>query len=602
MARPEGIMSLFQTPRSGPSLRAVAGFLCGHWRRHGRAIAGAMLAVLAATGAEVLVPLYAGRLIDALGAGADQAAWRAALAAFLTILALGAVMAAARHLTYVLVVRFTLKMMADVAAEAFARVQRFSADWHAGSFAGSTVRRISRGMWSLDTLHDTLVVALLPSVLALGGSALLLGWRWPLVGAVVAAGALAFVALTLVLAQRWVAPAARLSNAWDSRVGGVLADAVGCNAVVKGFAAEPREDLRLRRTLARWQARTHRTWIAGTWADTAQLLALVALQGAILGTALLLWRRGAASAGDMAYVLATTLVVHSYLRDIGYHVHNLQRSANELEELVAIHHQPLAVADRPGAAPLAVGAGEIRFERVDFAYPGHERPLYRDLSLVIGAGERVGLVGPSGSGKTSFIKLIQRLSDVGAGRILIDGQDLREVTQASLRQAIAVVPQEPILFHRSLLENIAYARPEASFAQIERAAQLAHADGFIRRLPRGYATAVGERGVKLSGGERQRIAIARAFLADAPILILDEATSSLDSESEALIQEAMEQLMEGRTTLVIAHRLATVRRLDRLLVFERGGIAEAGSHAALMGIEGGLYRGLFERQMQEAAA
>jgi ATP-binding cassette subfamily B protein len=208
----------------------------------------------------------------------------------------------------------------------------------------------------------------------------------------------------------------------------------------------------------------------------------------------------------------------------------------------------------------------------------------------------VGLVGHSGSGKTTLVKLIQRLYDVDGGRITIDGQDIAKVSQASLRRQIAIVQQEPLLFHRTLAQNIAYARPQATSAEIEQAARLANAHDFIARLPKGYDTPVGERGVKLSGGERQRVAIARAFLADAPILILDEATSSLDSESEALIQQAMGRLMEGRTTLVVAHRLSTVRALDRLLVMDRGRIAEQGSHDELARIEGGRYRRLLERQ------
>jgi ATP-binding cassette subfamily B protein len=214
----------------------------------------------------------------------------------------------------------------------------------------------------------------------------------------------------------------------------------------------------------------------------------------------------------------------------------------------------------------------------------------------IAPGERVGLVGRSGSGKTTFVKLIQRLYDVTEGRIVIDGQDVAQATQASLRAQIAIVQQEPILFHRSLAENIAYARPDASQGQIERAARLANAHEFIARLPRGYQTLVGERGVKLSGGERQRVALARAFLADTPILILDEATSSLDSESEALIQEAMNRLMVGRTSIVIAHRLSTVRAMHRILVFEHGSVVEEGSHDALLRRPHGHYRRLFERQ------
>jgi ATP-binding cassette, subfamily B, bacterial len=236
---------------------------------------------------------------------------------------------------------------------------------------------------------------------------------------------------------------------------------------------------------------------------------------------------------------------------------------------------------------------------VTFHYGGHVTPLYSGLDVEIRAGERVGLVGRSGSGKTTFVKLIQRLHDVTRGRILIDGQDVALATQASLRSQIAVVQQEPILFHRSLAENIAYARPGASMPAIVEAARLANADDFIAALPNGYRTLVGERGIKLSGGERQRVALARAFLADAPILILDEATSSLDSESEALIQEAMQRLMVGRTAIIIAHRLSTVRALDRILVFDKGKIVEEGTHRTLSRQVGGIYRALFERQVIE---
>ena len=251
----------------------------------------------------------------------------------------------------------------------------------------------------------------------------------------------------------------------------------------------------------------------------------------------------------------------------------------------------------PGARPIAISEGRIEFQDVRFHYRGHTTPLYDGLNVVIGAGEKVGLVGLSGSGKTTFVKLIQRLHDVNGGRVLIDGQDVASCTQASLRAQIAIVPQEPILFHRSLAENIAYGRPDATMAQIEAAARLANAHGFIEHLPKGYGTLVGERGIKLSGGERQRVALARAFLADAPILILDEATSSLDSESEALIQQATERLMQGRTTIVIAHRLSTVRQLKRLIIFDKGRIIEDGDHRALIAREAGTYRRLFQRQV-----
>jgi len=312
--------------------------------------------------------------------------------------------------------------------------------------------------------------------------------------------------------------------------------------------------------------------------------------------AVLLWRRGAASAGDVTFVLTSYFVVHGYLRDVGQHVANLQRSANEMEEMVKLENEPLGIEDRPSASELKVVRGSIVFESVTFRYGAHATPLFSDFSVRIRPGERVGLVGHSGSGKTTFVKLLHRLYDINEGSILIDGQNIAEVTQTSLRTQLALVPQEPILFHRSLAENISYGRPDATLREIEAAAHLANAHEFISRQPKGYATLVGERGVKLSGGERQRVALARAFLANAPVLVLDEATSSLDAESEALIQDATSRLMAGRTAIVIAHRLSTVRILDRILVFDNGRIVEEGTHDELVNTRGGTYRRLFEKQ------
>ncbi|WP_343527061.1 ABC transporter ATP-binding protein [Sphingomonas sp.] len=573
-------------------LRQVLAFTFGLWRRTPWLTTGCAAAMLLATLTEVFVPLYAGHMIDAIAGGDGARAWRV----FAVITALGGVMVVLRHLGWWMITPLTLTMMRDVTQEAFARVQRLSTDWHANAFSGSTVRRITRGMWALDTLNDVLLMSLLPSVTMLVGTVALLALHWPLLGVVMGAGALAYMILTITLAARVLAPIARLSNQWDTKIGGVLADAIGTNAVVKAFGGEAREEALLANVLAKWRRRTARTWLAFTWAGSGQLALLWSLRIAVTGAALWLWSRGEAGAGDMAYVVTSYLVLNGYLRDIGQYVHQLQRAVNEMEELVQLHGEPLGVADRPDAHAIAIEAGAVRFEDVTFRYAGQDRPLYDHLDVTIAAGQRVGLVGPSGSGKTSFVKLIQRLYDVDAGRVTIDGQDVAQATQASLRQQVAIVPQEPVLFHRTLADNIGYGRPGATLAEIEQAARLANAHDFIAALPKGYRTLVGERGVKLSGGERQRVAIARAFLADAPILILDEATSSLDSESEAAIQQAMERLMVGRTSIVIAHRLSTVRSLDRILVFAGGRIVEDGPHDALLLADDGHYRRLFERQ------
>ncbi len=282
------------------------------------------------------------------------------------------------------------------------------------------------------------------------------------------------------------------------------------------------------------------------------------------------------------------MLMSGYLRNMGENIRQMQKGMDDVEDVARYARTPPQVMDAPGAAAFRGRRGEIVFDRVTFRYKSAEQPLYKDFTLVIAPGERLALVGATGAGKSTFVKLLQRLYDVQEGRILIDGQDIAEVDQGTLRRSIAVVPQDPALFHRTIAENIAYARPGASLDEIKEAARRARADVFIGKLPKGYDTLVGERGVKLSGGERQRVAIARAFLADAPLLVLDEATSSLDVETERLVQAAIEELMAGRTTIVIAHRLSTIRDADRILVFDSGRVVEEGSHRDLVE-KGGTY-------------
>ncbi len=577
---------------------AVLAFLFRHWAKHVPLVAATAGAMVAATMTDVFLPVFAGNLVTAVSDANDHpaAALHGAIIAVVIMAALGLAQTMLRYAVFRSIVQLSLHNMAEAAKDAFYRVQRFSSDWHSNTFAGSVQRKITRGMWAIDMLNDTLLVALLPALSVLAGSAIVLGLHWPVMGLLLAVGSALYITLAATLSVNWVAPAAQLSNAWDTKVGGALADAISCNQVVKSFGAEHREDARLEKVLAKWAERTRRTWVRGTKSGTIQGAALLVLRTCVTSLAVWLWWTGRASPGDVATVLTAYFIVLGYLRDIGFHIANLQRGINEMEELVALHAQSLGVQDAPKARTAVIRYGDIKFEGVEFRYGPHVNPLFKDFSLHIRAGERVGLVGHSGSGKTTFVKLVQRLHDVTGGKILIDDQEIASVKQASLRSQIAIVAQEPILFHRSLADNIAYGRPGASPGEIEQAAWLANAHEFIARLPKGYATLVGERGVKLSGGERQRVAIARAFLADAPILILDEATASLDSESEALIQEAMERLMTGRTVIVIAHRLSTVRALDRILVFEHGRIIEDGPHNALLALPSGTYRRLFERQ------
>ncbi|GAB5388696.1 MAG: hypothetical protein Alpg2KO_16640 [Alphaproteobacteria bacterium] len=345
-----------------------------------------------------------------------------------------------------------------------------------------------------------------------------------------------------------------------------------------------------------WRTLTKRNWwrMHNTW--TIQSALMIGLQMGLLGSGLWMWSQGEAKAGDVVFLLTSYMVINGWLRNIGENVRNLQKGINDIEDVVEFWQMEPDVMDKPDATPIAIGQGRVEFDNVDFAYENQDSKIYDQLALTIEPGEKIGLVGHSGSGKSTFVKLLQRLYDVTGGQIRIDGQDISDHSQESLRSQVALVPQDPVLFHRTLAENIAYGRPDATREEIIEASIKAHAHEFICRLPEGYDTLVGERGVKLSGGERQRVAIARAMLADRPILILDEATSSLDSVSEALIQEAIDRLTEGRTTIIVAHRLSTVQNVDRILVFDRGEIIEQGTHAELIRRDGGQYRALFEKQ------
>ncbi|NKK39835.1 ATP-binding cassette domain-containing protein [Rhizobium leguminosarum bv. viciae] len=576
--------------------RHVLGFVFRHWTHRPLLVGIILVLVVASTLAEVMVPVFSGQIVDAItGSNAADRALRA----FVIVVALGLTSVALRWFIFNGIIRLTLRTMADVTNNGFHKVQRFSTDWHANSFAGSTMRKITRGMWAVESLNDLLLMALLPSIVVLVGASIVLGSYWPIMGLIVAAGSLIYIGVTVALPMGFVSPPARLANAWDTKLSGTLGDAISCNSVVKAFGAESREEGRLRHLLTKWDRRKRRTWKREILSSTIQGFLMVSMQAGILGTGLVMWQQGLATPGDVTFVLSMSFVLQGHLRDVGLVIRNVQRAVNDMEELVLLDKMPLGIEDKPNAKPIKIGDGEIVFDRVTFQYGAHPTPFYEDFSVTIKPGERVGLVGHSGSGKTTFVKLIQRLYDVHSGAIRIDGQDIAGVRQASLRGQIAIVQQEPILFHRTLAENIAYSRPNASRREIEQAAKQASAHDFIMDLPKGYETMVGELGVKLSGGQRQRVAIARAFLADAPVLILDEATSSLDSESELQIQQAMERLTNGRTTLVIAHRLSTVRALDRLLVFDKGKIVEEGDHQALIRLNNGIYRRLFERQALE---
>ncbi len=578
--------------------KEVMNYAWHYWRR--RKLAGVTLLVLmaVATITDVFVPVYTGKIIDVLvgGDAGDTGVMDEALLYLGIFAALAVAFNLLRWGAISLWAWFAVRNLYDILTEAAGKVQRFSADWHANAFAGATVRKITRGMWAFDVFGDTLYVGLFPALIIMIGMSTMLLIKLPLVGIFAVIMIVIYSVMSVWMSIRILAPRFRASAVADTKVGAVLADTITGNPTVKAFGTEAREDALFEEVATDWKQVSQKAWLTGETASFIRnMLRMVMLIG-MIGLTIWLWRDGRATPGDIALALTSSFIIGGYLRDIGMHIAHLQRATSEMEDVISFWLREDDVRDADDAGEFRRDAGEIVFDKVRFAYAGQDTPIYDDFSIRIEPGEKIALVGYSGSGKSTFVKLVQRLYDVQGGAVRIDGQNIAAVTQESLRRNIALVPQEPILFHRSLVENIAYGKPDASMDEIVEAAHKAYAHEFIQTLPKGYDTLVGERGVKLSGGERQRVAIARAILTDAPILILDEATSSLDSVSEHYIQKALAELMEGRTTITIAHRLATIKSVDRILVFDQGQIAEQGTHDELVKREGGVYRRLYEMQ------
>ena len=381
----------------------------------------------------------------------------------------------------------------------------------------------------------------------------------------------------------------------DTAVTARLADSITNNANIKLFTAHGHEQTEFGKLTERQRAITRFTWDLDGLMWALQSLLMLALEFSMFYIAVRWWRRGQLTIGDFVLIQTYLLQLLHRLWDFGRIIRDLYKGLANAQEMVEVLNMPHDVQNKPAATPLRVSRGALDFRQVRFDYSS-TRQIIKGFDLSIAPGEKVGLVGPSGAGKTTLVALLFRFYDVTGGRILIDGQNIADVTQESLRSQISFVPQDPILFHRTLLENIRYGNRDATIEQVKAAASAAHCDEFISQLPAGYDTYVGERGVKLSGGERQRVAIARAILKNAPILVLDEATSSLDSHAEQLIQQALAKLMEDKTTIVIAHRLSTINKMNRIVVVRDGAIHEVGTHTELVKTSGGLYRQLWELQ------
>ncbi len=378
-----------------------------------------------------------------------------------------------------------------------------------------------------------------------------------------------------------------------SKVQGMVADMFSNASVIRQFTGLSSEVTQLKDVSTTWRQSHEKSWLFSEWTQFINGFVLFLFFGLMMYVLLNDWESGGVTTAEFIFVLALIAGLTGRLVFVGKVMTNLARTFGEVEEGLSEIFIPRDIIDQPNATTLTVPHGKIEWEKVNFVYG--ENKVFHDFTLTIPAGQRLGLVGQSGAGKSTFVSLLLRQHDLSGGKIEIDGQPIHEVTQDSLRANIAVVPQEPALFHRTIRENIAYGKPDATDEEIIEVAKKAYAHEFIDQLPQRYDTLVGERGVKLSGGQKQRIAIARAMLKDAPILILDEATSALDSESEMVIQKALHILMAGKTVIAIAHRLSTLREMDRIIVLDSGSIIEDGSHDSLLAYDG-TYAKLWQHQ------
>lgn len=579
------------------SFWSVSKFVWSYARRHRGIIAILFASIILQSGLEIAMPYFIGAMTDAVTVTPPTEAFAAAIPYLATIAGLGAVFWLMHRGTFIIYdYFFKLPIMTAAGCDAFSRVQRFSTDWHANSFAGATMRRITRGFHAIDSLLSDLFLNLFPLIVLTSGIIIFFIVRWGGLGIYLAIATVIFSVVSISLVLKFISPSAAAHARADTRLGATIADAISCNATVKIFGREKLEDRIFARSMEKWRRAGFHNWLQHNWTGAIQGLLTTVLKLGLFTGSIWLFSVEKISIGELVSIFGFYSVFAGHIRSVGERIRTIQQAVSDMSDLVKFSLMPFHVDDHPGAKNLEVKKGAIEFRDVVFQYSNQKKPIYKGLNLKIAPGEKIALVGRSGGGKTTFVKLLQRLYDVNKGEILFDDQNIADVTQKSLRRAVGVVPQEPILFHRSLAENIAYGRPNATLAEIRSAARAAHAAEFIEKLPEKYETFVGERGVKLSGGERQRVAIARAMLADTPILILDEATSSLDSESETLISDALEKLMRGKTVIVVAHRLATIRSADRILVFENGQIVEEGKHASLLKKEGGTYRRLFELQ------
>ncbi len=574
------------------ALRSLFPYL---WRYRGRVILAFGLLILAKV-ANVSVPLVLKQIIDALDVSQNPMV----VLPTALILAYGTLRLAASlfgELRDAVFAKVTQGAIRSIAVEVFRHLHELSLRFHLERKTGGVSRDIERGTRGLGFLLNFMVFNIIPTLVEIGlviGILLLNYDAW--FGIITFASIAAYITYTLVVTE-WRMKFRRTMNEMDSRANTRAIDSLLNYETVKYFGNEAFETRRYGEQMAQWEQAAIK--------NQTSLSALNFGQGAIIATGMTLLiylaaqrvTTGEMTLGDLVLVNAFLLQLYMPLNFLGFVYREIKHSLADLEKMFGLLEKHAEITDKPGAPDLMVEGGEIRFEKVDFGYTP-ERQILFGVDFTVPAGKKVAVVGHSGAGKSTLSRLLFRFYDVTGGRILIDGQDIREVTQHSLRAAIGIVPQDTVLFNDTIYYNIAYGNPEADREAVLEAARMAHLDHFIDSLPEGYETLVGERGLKLSGGEKQRIAIARALLKRPKIMVFDEATSSLDSKSEQAILQTLREAASSCTTLVIAHRLSTIVDADKILVMDQGRIVERGTHRELLAKQG-IYAHMWALQQQK---
>jgi ATP-binding cassette subfamily B protein len=564
-------------------------------------VVAALLLLAAAKAANVLVPIAYARAVDALapqsGAGAVIAVPIALLVGYGLLRVMSSALGELRNAVFS---KVQARAGRRVALDVFRHLHALSMRFHMDRATGGLSRVIERGVRGIATSLNFLLFNIIPTIVEILFVSVILWWMFAASFALTMLGTIiAYVAFTLIFTN-WRLRFRRQMNQTDEEANTKAVDSLLNYETVKYFGNEAHESRRYDDSMTRYESAYVKSETTLNMLNAGQ----ATIMAVGLTITMLLAGRGIAdgsmSIGDLVMVNTYLIQIYQPLNILGFAYREIKQGLTDMEQMFSLLDVPAEVRDAPDATPLAPGAGEIRFEDVRFGYRP-DREILKGVSFTVPPGRMLAIVGPTGAGKSTISRLLFRFYDVTGGRVLVDGQDVRGMTQQSLRAAIGVVPQDTVLFNDTIRYNIAYGRPGATDAEIENAARLAQVHDFVTRLPDGYATRVGERGLKLSGGEKQRVAIARTILKDPRLLILDEATSALDTRTEQDIQAALRDVARNRTTLVIAHRLSTVVEADEIIVLQDGAIAERGSHGALIAA-GGLYADMWRRQSEAMAA